>query len=403
MKTMFNKRTLVALLFLVAVLPSCASSFSVITTNNYMLESTETVAKQLIVLTQDAELNGTVQDDLFLIINKTSKGEEEKELARLNGEFGNDVLVVANSVKLSGNVHDHARIFGRKVAVNGSVSNATLLVGSSVFVMSDAKLMGDCLILGEKIDVHGDIGGNLDLRGKVLTLAGTIAGNVRLIGEDIVILPGTEIGGDLKYSSSKELVVPNGVIVNGTVTRSDMTDDLNAILPNWESWSFVSFLSAVLCGLILVFVLPHSINSASQILVRNWWKSLTTGFVVFTILLTLTFVSFIIVIGLQLGIVLLAFSYVLGYTGKFVCALAFGNWIFRGPGNSFFGVFWRLVLGLMFVYLLFNIPGLSGFVWIFVTLAGTGALLLTLFPVVPKMIRVQEKEPEPILDDNIEK
>lgn len=359
-----------------------AGPFSLFATNSFVLEPGEVVDHQFLLFAQDVEIAGTVKDDMFLFSNKRTGPSGEAPVV-LSGGFFNDILVVADSVRLTGNVHDHARILARNIFVGGVVSNTSVFIGENVSLNSESVIKGDLLVIADSVEAHGRVKGDLKIRGNKVTLSGFIEGSVDVSGSDIVIMPGTEIMSDLTYRSPKELALDSDVRLHGKLSMKTAPEQPATSFFDFFTWPVFHFAGALLYGVLFIAVLPGVAATGAEKLAGSAWKSVFAGFVVLSLMLTLAFFGFLTAVGMQTGIVLLCMSYVLGYTGKIVCAIAIGNLIFRNSGTTFFSIFPRMFTGLVLLYLLMQAGFAGPLVWVAATLAGTGALLAGIFPRLP--------------------
>lgn len=370
---------------------SDADSFSLFATNSFTLEKSGHINRQTLLFAQDADIAGTMENDLFLFSNKSAVTDAEPAI-KLSGEFLNDILVVADAVTLSGHVHDHARILARTITVDGSVSNTSVFIGETIRLSPKSQITGDTLVIAGTIEAHGRVTGDLILKGGAVTFSGTVDGDLDLTGTDIVLMPGAEIKGDFVYRSPKELILDRDIKLHGTMSRAAPLEPSKRSVLESLGLPVFHISAALLYGIVLMALLPRLSVNSSNILVKSIWKSLFTGFVVLSLMLTTAFFAFFTIAGIQLSMILLCACYILGYTGKIICGLAIGSMIFRSPGNSFLSLMPRMALGVILLYLATQTQTIGAVAWMAATLAGTGALLLAIFPRAPWKTRFHEQQ-----------
>lgn len=364
-----------------------AFSTTFVQTNAFSLGPGETLASDLWLMANQIRLEGDVRDDVFLLATTSSLWDDDTQdgLATLAGEFHNDVWAMGNTVELTGIVQDHARFLARTITLSGSIAGNSLFVGNTIHLTRGADSAGDVWMAGENLIVEGSVEGNLTLIGKTVTLSGHVRQDVDVTAQDFVALPGTEIMGNLTYRCPREFVPDCRVIVHGQVIRDLIPEKPSGIFGDFSLESFVYqtwlFLGALMTGMIFMAVFPAITGRAMQGLRYSLWKCVVTGGMALGLVPLVIVFSVISIIGIPLGLLLLATLGILVYLSKIVVAMALGTWLIRRPDPRGYGqCLLPLIVGLLFIYAGVN-SGLAGLVlWLVITMAGLGALILTMFP-----------------------
>lgn len=376
-----------AYLFLIGLLSIIASAAGAdfIQTNALTLAAGQAFTNEVWLLANRITLQGQAQDDVFLCAATEGwpGAENSSGSIRIGGHCDNDVWALGNIIQMDGVVHDHARLLARTVSVTGVISNSALLGGTTVQLSKSSVSHADVLMFGENLIVEGRIHGNVTMLGTHVTLAGKVDKNARIIAQDIVVLPGAEIGGNLVYRAPRDLVLDNKVSLGGQLIR----DSLPQPAPARARFSFWDFLvqawllaGALLVGAVLIILRPELINSAVGQIRQSLFKCLLTGFVAAGLAPLFSIAALLSIIGIPLGLLGLTVWLVLLYGSKIIVALALGAWILRrtaSPAAS--NWFLPLCLGLIVLYAMVS-SGLLGLaLWFLMVFTGTGGFLQALF------------------------
>lgn len=365
-----------------AAVPVCQSRAAmVLQTNRYATAAGEIISDELWLSAGAIDLQGEAQNDLFLVAaaQHPGGGNATDGAILLGGACHNDVWALGNRVSLTGDARDHVRLLAKTVVISGSVSNNAILAGNSVQIASSAHLGRGAWIVGENVALDGDIEGDVSVWCKSVTLSGRVGGNLRLAGNDIVVLPKARIGGDLVYTAPTEIALDKGVRLGGQLRR-EIDPGAPSIRKPFLAWPSIItqawlFLAAFGTGLALLFLCPGFMDESAGYIRDSFWKSVFTGFIaaaVFPMVLLFLAVS---IVGLPLAAMCFFLAMLMIYTAKIAVALAVGILILRRPGRGMKGVP-ALAIGLALLYLLAG-AGLAGvLIWFCIVCVGAGAMIL---------------------------
>ncbi len=341
--------------------------------SSYTLAPGESQDQELWLAADELDLAGTVRGDVFAMATK----------ARLGGALARDVWCTAVDLKAGGQVAGHARLLGQSVEVESEIGGNLMAAGTTVDVKPAAEIAGDVVLVGETVLFQGGAGGSVTLLGAQVTLGGMIEGPVRLIADDIVVLPGTIIRGDLVYTSTQDLVLDPKVQLGGELRRRVWEPAAAAPAPPWPQVALVQmfFLGAMLLAALFSFhVAPGLMLRSTQLLAMSAWRCVLVGVLVFFLAPLVAVFLMLTLIGLPLGLLILGVYVALLYLAKCGVAVLVGGLLLRRVFRiERTLVYSALALGLMGIYLLYSIPAVSVVVWAVVTLPGLGALTLVLW------------------------
>lgn len=355
-----------------AALPSPAELPIATSTNQWVLGPMDAIDTVAFVIAPEIAVQGSTHDDSFWL----AQGHSE-----LNGDFGNDAWALAMTAHLGGTFRDHARIAAQTITVDGVVSNGLWALGGSVAVATNAHLGGSQFIVADQVSLLGHIEGPVYARGRSITLGGTIIGSVHLIGDDIVIRPGTTIIGDLHYiTTNRSIVLDANSQVSGDLRHlpappAGVRDPATELV-----FAAYFFIAALLVGIPWMLAFPNLTGHAVRNLRFTLWRcgligiALLFGGPMLLLAIALT------VLGLPFASVLAALYGLVIYLGKFFTALAIGSALLQKRGSiSLAGALLSLVTGLFLYYCMAFIPVVGASLQATATAFGAGALVLAVW------------------------
>ena len=377
-----SAKTLACLLPLALSLPAWGGIDLVAATNSYLVAKGETVTNEQWVYTMDAAVGGTLLDDLFLMAGNH---------AELDGAFKRDVWVLAGTVSLTGSADQNVRLSGRTIQINGPVGGNLVALGDTLHTSTNAAIQGDLKLYGNSVIVEGTTRGNVSVTAsRLATISGKINGNLVVTAPEIILQPDARIGGDISYTSGKELVPADGV-VGGELHRT--APPKAPVLTKERAVShFMWFLAALLVGIPFIALFPMTTAMASQLLQASPWRCLWVGALCALALPVLGTMSLFSFLGIPLGLLVLGAWGFMAYTSRVIVALVLGTLLLRGQkAASFGGVLLAMTAGLALIYLGTLLPAIAWSVQTVVVSMGMGALLLSLFQKRQLMIQVPEE------------
>lgn len=304
-----------------------------------------------------------------------------------------DAVLAGGQINISGGIGDDVRAAGGQVTLNGKVGGEALLAGGRINVGNSADIQGRLWAAGRDVTLAGKYGKGIKAYGQNISLAGEVNGDVRLTAEKIELLPGAKINGALTYTSREELKV-DPTQVSGTVTRAPAPKE-------WRGWderrsakdrdwtsrgpSFRPFLLMGLIAAVAVFILlfPNATRAAQQEVGASPWQSLGLGAAMLFTLPPIAILMMITVIGIPLGLALLALYPVLLLVGYLTTALYIGERSAVALKKDTTNAIWMRIgfaaLALLALGLIRLIPFVGGLVVFVTLLIGMGAWSLHLY------------------------
>lgn len=362
-------------LLLALALPLAASAIEWHATNEFLLKPGQTLTNELWVSADTAKVAGVAERGVFM----------QAQVVELAGAFRRDVWAAADTLEFTGRADQAVRVAAKRSAqLAGDIAGTLLAFGDTVQLQKGLHAADDVVLLGQDIIIEGALSNRLWALGSKVTLAGYIGGSARIVAEDITLMPGTVIAGDLRYSSSKDLVKPEGVTIGGQVIRV-AKPNFGFGLPQLSlaqvvALQFALFLAALLAGLPFVAIFPLFTTRAVTALRTQSNKCLLAGGITLAALPMVAVMAALTWIGLPLALLLAAIYGGLLYLAKIIVAIPLAAWLLtlRGPAGRPLGALPVLVVGLFLLYVAASLPFVGFAVWLATVLYGMGALVLAL-------------------------
>jgi cytoskeletal protein CcmA (bactofilin family) len=364
------------LLLLCAGLPIVAPAIEWSSPPTFDLPADQTLTNELWLVTGNTKIAGTAERSLFL----------QAQNLELSGQYRREVWALADTLTFSGEAAQSLRVFARRSAqFAGRVAGTLMAAGETVQLQKSARVAEDAVLLGQDVMVEGAISNNLWALATKLTLAGHIGGSARVVADEITLMPGASIAGDLRYSMERDLVVPEGVFVHGKlvrVPRPNFGFGLPQLsLAQTVAVQFAFFLAALLAGVAFVALFPRFTMQAVAQLRAQPGKCLLTGGIALPLLCMVAVMAALTWVGLPLAALLLGLWAALLYLAKFVVAIVIAVRLLtlRGQPERPLGALPVLVVGLFLLYVGAALPVVGFAVQLVTVLYGFGALALALF------------------------
>ncbi len=292
-----------------------------------------------------------------------------------------DVLAAGGTVSVTANVDDDIRSAGGSVAVSGNVGDDAVIAAGSVTLGPGSTVGGRAWLAGGTITVAGNVGRELKAAGGEIIVAGTIGGDVEIYAESIEIQPSAVIKGNLTYSAPTEAVIHDGARIEGAVNwhELDLGHDLDG-----RGWGFagtlVFFLSLAGSAIVLFLLYPRLSTTVVQRLQGAPFKSLGLGLLVLFATPFLVLMLLVSVLGIPIGLIVLALYFVALMVGLLVGIIWIGDFGFRRlgkiPDESKWTRAWSIVAAATILLIIGFVPFIGGLVFFIVLLLGIGAVNL---------------------------
>jgi cytoskeletal protein CcmA (bactofilin family) len=323
---------------------------------------------------------GTAGDDCFLLADLvTQPSTNTAPTLLLSGTFQSDLWAAGDTVVMTGTATRHARLAALKTCtIDGALGGNLMAFAPAVVLGTNAAIGGGALLVGQDIIVEGKIAGDTRILGTKVTLAGQFSGNLNITAEDITVLPGTSIAGNLVYRMDRDLVLDAHTTLGGKMIKQEILETpAEPITLAALMLQLGLFAGALLVGMIFVSLMPGIVALSVHKLTESAWRCILFGFIAFSLIPMAAFFLLFTLVGIPLSIMLILAYTLLMYCGKIVTGLFVGHLLLRRkaplPARLLFPV---MALGLLVLYAASSLPFPFGIaLWFTMTLAGMGALV----------------------------
>jgi cytoskeletal protein CcmA (bactofilin family) len=335
--------------------------------------SGEVVDDDLYVAAESIIIDGTINGDLWAAGNTIT----------VNGIVNGSVMAAGRIVNINGDVTHAVRAVAETININGDVGGDVMAGSGKVNIASTTTIGGDLLFGANAASIDGSIEGNIKGNGSEVTISNRVNGNVELEVESLTILSTADIGGDLNYTSEEEADIQSGAQIAGATThklpevKKERTKAFPFVLFFGALGKVMSFLMALVTGLVIIFLAPRRLTSIAEAIGSRPGPSAGWGaLIVFVAPLAALLVCFTI-IGIPVGLIALALYGIALYLAQIPVGLFIGRWIigrFRVVEGKAIMV-GALAIGLAILKLLSLIPYFGFVVGLAVVIFGLGAVV----------------------------
>lgn len=239
-----------------------------------------------------------------------------------NASIEGDASMAGGQVAVRATVGEDLYAIAGELEVDALVSGSARLAGGRVRITPASRIDGGVAIAGGTVDAEGQFGRYLTVTGGDVILGGSVDGDVRIYAEQLTVLPGTRIGGQLRYRTTSPAVLPGDLQVGAGVRRE--ADGGNASrgwrLPEAArsaGWLWLIGLFAL--GLLLAYAFAGFSRRTSAALGDRPWAGMGVGLLVLVGIPVLAMVLALTLVGLPLALML-----VLAYLAMLIAAYVVG-------------------------------------------------------------------------------
>lgn len=317
-----------------------------------------------------------IDDDLFI-------GAESVNIA---GTINGDIYVGAGTVNFSGQVLGDLVVGAGTVTISQAIIGDTLIVGAGTVTIDEDSLIGGSLIAGTgTLNNDAPIGRNLMIGGGTISLNAPVGGEVMMAGGNLTLGPNTMIEGDLTYAA-ESLNQDELVTIGGKVTKYDAPKDWDRKetprkmaafgLAGKAGLTVLSYLSALIVGLVLLWLMPKHAQGIADTIHSKFVPSLGWGFLLLLVTPLALLLMAITGIGFPLAMILGVLFAIDLYVAKLFVALVIGKYLSQHLGWKKLSLQATFAIGLALYYALRFIPVVGFFGCLVTLLSGLGGVWL---------------------------
>ena len=238
----------------------------------------------------------------------------------------------------------------------------------------EGRQVGDLVVFHGSSTVGGTVDGSLTAFDAPVTISGRVNGDVVVFNGRVELTGGANVTGDVV--SQDDPIVASGATIGGTTRRVQTNVNWDGF--DWAgrlAWWLAVSLSTLLIGLALVWLIGRGATRIADTGRTRIGPSIGWGLLAFFGLPILAVIALVTIVGIPLGLgvlAALALIYTLGYSAT---AWIIGRRILRA-GTSWVVAF---LLGWAILRVLALIPIVGGLSWFAAVVFGLGALTVTIW------------------------
>ena len=358
----------IASLFAALALPAPAGAAEIVhNKQNYTLNAGQTVENDLIVMARTGRIDGNVSGDLIFFGQNLT----------VNGRVSGDVIAFAQLIRINGSVQGDVRSFSNTLSLTGIVGKNITAFNENFDFDAKSEANG-VMIFSAEANLNGRVRRDLMAFVRNLVLNGFIGGSTRVRSEHLTISASAQLDGKASYRGPNQPEVsPQAKLA------SPLEIEIVKHRPAYYSARFyihqaLRWGAGFVLGLILIGLLPtffaETMNST-----RKFGLSLGIGALsglAWAILIVTS--CALLFIGVWGGLATLIAFFPIAYLGHIFVGAWVGELLMgRAAGTQ--GEIARMAVGLLATRVLGMIPYVGGLVWLVVFLAGAGAILHAIY------------------------
>lgn len=297
-----------------------------------------------------------------------------------------DMFIFAEKISLKNvTVNGNMFVFSDTVELNFVGVTGSIYAFALDFDLNEVNVQGNIYSMSEKLsltNIQNVITYDMLSYAEDLEIKSFVGRDLCVAGNDVKILDGTTVGGNLSYIANDdvEVEIAPGVIVNGTT--SAVTSDEEVVVE--EKSDVKSTISSILAntitagiGLIVIIILSDKlvVQAKEKAGVSGLLKLLGKGFVVFAAMIILMIMLIITVVGIPVSLILLLVFIIFIFISKGVTSVVIASVIAKDKNLTkvqLFGLSLVVILVITTLETLFT--GMIGFlISLFIIFVGFGA------------------------------
>jgi hypothetical protein len=370
-----SRRLGTAALALIAVvtsiaLPYLSSAATYQTDTSVTIEQADIVRDDLYVVALTFALDGRVERDVFVAARSVD----------VDGRIVGSLNVVGGATVVSGSVGHSVRGTGGTLEIRGTVTGDVMVLAGTTSIAVGAQVDGDVQVYGGTLTVRGAVGGDVSGTVSSLDITGQVQGNVTAEVDRLDIGAGAGIAGDLRYRAPTSASVAAEAEIGGDVSRRPVapwgTD--TSVQSRFFS-PLVRTVWMLITGAAIIALAPRVAASLND----SFQRPLVTVLVGVLALVLVPIVAAMLlatVVGIPLGLVLIAAYVIALYLSQYVVGQRIGAWLLpqRWEDDSRGHLLLSMTIGVLLLSTLryVPIPFVGTFVNLMLAPIGLGAAMM---------------------------
>lgn len=345
--------------------------------NNIIITANETIDRSFFATGDTVTISGTINGDLYAVGGTIF----------VNGTINGDLLAAGGVINVMGEVSQDIRVAGGQITIGGSVGQNITMAGGNLDILPSADIQGSIVAAGGNLIISSPIQGNINAGVGNLTLSESVQGDIEAAVGNMTLTPQAAVSGDLNYWSDQELNLAQGASVSGRISRNDPEQTMQEFEGAEQATEaagkvflttgrIVLFLSLLIIGALLIWMAPNYTKRTSDKIAEIPLKAGLIGFLALVVTPLAAVLLMITLIGLPLGLILLATYFVYLYISKIFFIYWVGGFASEKLDRNLTAI-WVFVLGIVIYAVIALIPIVGGLMRLVAMLLGLGAMIVT--------------------------
>jgi hypothetical protein len=316
---------------------------------------------------------------------------------RVTAQITDDIFAAGRELSVEGASADHLFLAGREMDLapasvhdviaagghirlrSGAVRDDVVAAGGEINLEREARIEGSTVLTGGRLRIEAPVGRELVARGGRMELNGPVAGDVRILADEIVIGPQARIGGDL-YARGERIDISPAAVVQGRTVREVVRRHDHAAA-RFGLVALLLALGVLIMNGVVAAAAPRLTEDVDQRLRSRFWPTMGVGGLIVLLTPLVILVLLATMLGAPLAL-LLALAYLLAIPLAFAgVSYSLGQFI-RGridrarsatPPGWMARVGWTAAAALLLI-IACMIPILGEFIWLLALATGMGGL-----------------------------
>jgi len=341
----------------------------------------------------EIELDGDIEGSLMAVGGRIIVDGDIKDGIVIFGgnvdvdaDIDGDVLLTAGQADVVGTIRGDLRGSAGRIDVHRVIEGNLLLGGGKVELLDSAHIKGKATIGAGKLYVGGRIDRGLKAGAREITIAGVINGDVKLIANQITLLPSARIMGDLVYRSPQAIKLDDTSQISGDVTyiqSEEMRKGMGGLFAIAGATHLIIVIGMIIVAALVIFIAPPLFPTIEGRVRGQKWKALGLGLVFLIAMPVIMTLLTVTAIGFPLALLLSALYFLIFATGLLGGSYTVGQKIFTLMKQDFHASALKQIVasaaGLVLLGLITLVPVIGVIVFTVVTSLGIGALLTSGF------------------------
>ena len=367
-----------------------------------------------IVRAENETVDQTTENQVMPINEESGANSSAETLVQPRSEDNNfkkgDVYLVGDDITIDYIVDGNLFVVAKTVTINSQIGGdaficaGTINVGEQGYIFSNlfacaeniniSGVVYDLYAMANDVTINGYIYRDIRVGTNSLNLNGTVGRNAfvdaneinfaQLTEEEIILSSQGIINGDLNYTSSKEVSIPEGAVAGTTNFTEKTVTVASTSIQDYILELGIFVATVAIIWLLCLWLKPNFLVKSNELLARRWLPILLIVVfapiliillcVIFVILLILEITSKIALICLGLFLLLLAIS-------SSIAVISINNIICNKLKTEKTIVkFGTLVASSIVIWLLTIIPYVGGLISFVLTMFGLGIIIISIIP-----------------------